>query len=117
VPARVISQRDYLRGEGGRHVAYPSAPPLHISQPSEDNSRRLVSTLYPDAALFWWSGSSRANGRGSLMAYLPQAGATGHAAWYAELALTTSNWAVSKTSGISAVDLCRHADAARETAA
>jgi hypothetical protein len=113
IPSRVISQRDYVRAEGGGHARCPE-PRIHIYQTSADNLRRVVSDMYPGAALFWWSGATRAHGRGSLMAYVPHEPvtvdkvATAHSAWYAELARAASgSWRVSKTVGVSPVELER----------
>ena len=81
VPRRVVSETFLVR----RRTAYESesAPArLHIEQTSASNASRKVSALAPQAALFWWSGATRSNGRGSLMAHVPSP--QGHAGWYAE---------------------------------
>lgn len=46
----------------------------------ELNAKRKTRILYPKSALFWWSGNSLKNGRGSLMAYIPTQNT--HLGWY-----------------------------------
>lgn len=104
IPSRVVRQCNYVRELSGGYFAYRRGPALHIHQTSGANDRRLVSKLFPNAALFWWSGATSAHGRGSLMAYLPIS--TGHTAWYAELArASVGSWRVSRAAGISAEEL------------
>ena len=93
VPARVVSERFYRRAAGGNYVEEPS-PKLHIVQTSENNEHRLMSRICPNAAAVWWTGSTRANRRGSLMAYLPTS--EGHTGWYAELK-KLEGWEVAQT--------------------
>ncbi len=76
VPNRVVSE-DFF----GRLTDEPIA--LHRHQTSSSNASRRLKSLVPQAALFWWSGGSKANGRGSLMAYLPTI--EGHVPTYVEL--------------------------------
>ena len=78
-PSRIVSTRYYApespEGFRGRHAT------LHRRQTSEDNSRQKLKHIMPADGAFWWSGSSRDNGRGAVMAYLPGLG--GHIGWYA----------------------------------
>lgn len=83
VPARVVSQRFFRRDMTRKYVDENTTLKLHIEQTSEDNAKRLMSVVCPNAAVFWWSGSTRRNQRGALMAYLPTP--EGHGGWYAEL--------------------------------
>jgi hypothetical protein len=71
VPARVVYERHFRRVEDGEYVAAGTMSQLHVEQSSEANARRLMSAVCANAAVFWWSGETRANQRGALMAYLP----------------------------------------------
>jgi uncharacterized protein (DUF4415 family) len=80
VPERVVSQRrfaapDYREIDPGK--------PVHVQLPSRLALRRIAGAEEPEAALAWYSGNSKANGRGALMVY-PPAG-TSYWPWYAEL--------------------------------
>jgi hypothetical protein len=92
VPHRVVSQRYWIREAGAapeyRRMRAPLS--LHVDQPSAENRSRRVDALCPDAALIWWSGNTRANGRGSVMAYLPAP--HGHVGWYAGARRVARDW-------------------------
>ena len=111
VPARVVSQRFYRRGIDGAYVEEDSAPSLHVDQTSEGNARRLMAAVCPRAAVFWWSGATRANQRGSLMAYFPTLvrdetlipiGA--HGGWYVDFK-KIGEWSIGKTRRTTAHEL------------
>jgi hypothetical protein len=57
--------------EQGGYRARTSAQQLHFQGPSRTNLYRRVRHLAPVSALYWFSGNTRANGRGSLMGYIP----------------------------------------------
>ena len=81
-PSRVRSEQ-YLVLEGGSHWTRKVAVrPVHLAQPSEENRHRRIHELFPRSALFWWSASSKMDGRGALMAYVPTEGY--HGSWYAQ---------------------------------
>jgi hypothetical protein len=102
VPSRIVSEATFSLSEPGAYVAIDPPKPLHISQTSGANAARKVSRLLPNAAIFWWSGQSATNGRGSLMAYLPTP--DGHIPWYVELT-GRDTWRPSMTKGISSFEL------------
>jgi len=81
-PSRVVSERCFERRDGSDWYQVADPAPVHLDQPGTKNQWRRVRELFPDTAFFWWSGGSRTNGRGSLMAYLP--GACAHSGWYVE---------------------------------
>ena len=59
--------------------------------------------LLPEAALIWYSGNSKANGRGTIMCYTPIE--TGkYWGWYAQWILN-SQWQVSERVGIHEAEL------------
>jgi hypothetical protein len=101
VPRRVKSQRSYDR-EGDHFVEVHGATPLHVRQTSEANLRRRLKVSYPQAAFFWWSGSTRSTGRGALMVYLPTP--EGHTNWYAELR-HEGDWKFGRLLGVRAPQL------------
>jgi hypothetical protein len=110
VPGRVRSQ-SFFRDSGSTGYQRADSPlQLHIEQPSSDNARRVMSTQCPAAAAFWWSGDTRRNRRGCLMAYLPSHG--GHTGWYAEY-LLTDRWIVGRTRRTTAQELAGYATTAR----
>jgi len=81
-PSRVESERLFERRDGSHWHQVTAPAQVHLNQPGTKNQWRHVRELFPETAFFWWSGGSRVNGRGSLMAYLP--GACAHSGWYAE---------------------------------
>lgn len=106
VPARVVSQRFLRRDSNGQYVDENTTLKLHIEQTSEDNAKRLMSAVCPNAAVFWWSGNTRTNQRGALMAYLPSP--DGHHGWYAELK-KGDTWSVAQAVCTTARELSSYA--------
>jgi hypothetical protein len=106
VPARILAQQRFLRADDGGYERSVSLMALHVKQSSEDNFRRLMSTVCPQAAVFWWSGSSLHNRRGCVMAYLPTP--SGHTGWYADFRYT-DRWSVAGTVHTSARELSDYA--------
>ncbi len=60
----------------------------------------------PGRAAFWWSGNTRSNGRGALMAYLPSE------YWYAAYR-RTDRWVLGQTKHTSAAELAAYAHSSR----
>lgn len=94
VPTRVVAQRFFRRAPNGEYVGEPTTVYLHVDQTSEANAKRLMSIVCPNAAVIWWSGSTRENQRGSLMVYYPTP--EGHGGWYTELEYV-DGWKVANT--------------------
>ena len=115
VPNRVVSETFLLRAAEGSLERAHAPRPLHRWQPSQRNADRRVRLLFPSTALFWWSGASRPNGRGSLMAYLPAT--EGHVPWYLELSNLARGWAATEHVGITEADAALLRRHAREGAA
>jgi hypothetical protein len=107
VPNRVVSEVGFTRSDSLGYDERMPLKPIHIEQSSDANPARKFSHLLPNAAVFWWSGRSASNDRGSLMAYLPAP--DGHVAWYLELA-GKDTWIPSVTKGITVTEL-RHYEA------
>lgn len=101
VPNRVVATR-FLKSTPS--IYEPAAPPqqLHITQRSEANLRRKIAALVPADALVWFSSESRREGRGSILAYVPNGGK--HEAWFVELA-RNGEWRIIKSVGISPREL------------
>lgn len=101
VPNRVVATK-FMKSTSGRYE--PAAPPqqLHLIQRSEANLRRKIATLVPTDALVWFSSESHRDGRGSILAYVPNG--EKHEAWFLEL-LRNGEWRVVKSVGISPKEL------------
>jgi hypothetical protein len=102
VPNRVVDQTCYERSDAGEYVAVDSGTLIHLAQPSRDNLKRKVSTLFPDAALLWFSSNSKTNVRGTILAYVPSS--RGHEAWFAEFR-GVPTWHPTELVGITASEL------------
>ena len=69
---RIVDQWKYVREEAsGRYQLVGPGPNIHYQGPSAVNLQRSIGALVPSAALFWYSGNTKAGGRGSLMGYIP----------------------------------------------
>jgi hypothetical protein len=101
VPNRVVSQRrfagpDYKEIDGGR--------PVHKQIPAGVALNRRAASAVPGAALVWYSGESKATGRGALMAYVPEG--SSYWPWYTSFE-AGEPWCVTETLGIKREDLAR----------
>ena len=72
---------------------------VHKWQRSEANLYNYVGNNYPNAAFFWFSSSSKLNGRGSFMSYVSNGGECW--TWYLEFQ-KKDEWKQSKRANISA---------------
>src|SRR5215475_100961 len=79
VPSRVMSQRRFFSEE----APPPTRQRLHVRQRSGENLRRYADIVVHDASVFWYSGNTRKNARGSLMAYVLTS--DGHWPWHVGL--------------------------------
>jgi hypothetical protein len=99
VPNRVISQR---RFSAPAYEEIDRGELVHKPMPSGVALNRRVATAAPNSALIWYSGESKVNGRGAVMAYVP-AGES-YWLWYAALE-TGESWSVTETLDIKRDDL------------
>jgi hypothetical protein len=99
VPNRVVSQRRFA---APLYVETDPAKPLHLNISSSDALNRKVSEIEPGAVLIWYSGGSKPSGRGSVMAYVPEA--ESYWTWYAGWA-RRGPWHLEKTIGVRPQDL------------
>lgn len=110
VPARVVARTFFSRRpDGPGYVRMVPRFAIHVRQTSAANDVRRVKDLAPESALFWWSGKSARNGRGSLMAYVPTQ--DGHTGWHAELQ-SDGPWRVVGTTRTTPAEIAAFADAA-----
>jgi hypothetical protein len=68
VPHRVVAEHVFV---GPAFEETVVAAPLHIECPSKQALSRRIANIDKDAAFLWFSGDSEAQGRGSVMVYLP----------------------------------------------
>jgi hypothetical protein len=101
VPERVVSQRRFIAPHFDEVEAGESIQ-KHI--PSRLALRRNAALAAPDNALIWYSGNSKANGRGSLMAYLPLDST--YWPWFVDLE-KSDPWRITEIRGIKAGDFTR----------
>ncbi len=99
VPNRVVSQRRFA---GPAYEEIDGGKPVHKQIPGGVALNRKAATAVPSSALVWYSGESKATGRGALMAYVPVGGS--YWPWYAALE-TGEPWCVTETLGIKREDL------------
>ncbi len=59
------------RQESATYEYAGDGPEIHHQGSSGDNLQRAAKIIAPGAALYWYSGNSQTNGRGSLMGYIP----------------------------------------------
>jgi hypothetical protein len=93
VPNRVIAQSLFEKTDGVRYSFAGEGPQVHREHSSSENLTYRAKIQFPETALFWFSGGTRQNGRGSLMGYTPSP--EKYWGWYLELTLER-DWNVSK---------------------
>jgi hypothetical protein len=103
IPDRVTLEAEFKLNSDGNYKLQKPAKSLHLYQSSEDNLRRYYDRVYPDSATIWFSGNSRANGRGSIMVYM-HSPTLGPSDWYVELS-EKKNWKPVKLINISLSEL------------
>jgi hypothetical protein len=101
VPNRVISQRRFA---APNYEEIDPGRPVHKPMPSEHALSRKVSNTASGAALVWYSGDSKATGRGAVMAYAPVE--RSYWPWYASWE-NSDCWRVIETWDIKRDDLSR----------
>jgi len=99
VPNRVVSQRRFAAPS---YHEIDCGEPIHKRIPSRLALRRKAAAVEPRAALLWYSGDSKATGRGSVMAYVSVGDS--YWPWYAALE-AGETWRVIETWDIKREDL------------
>jgi hypothetical protein len=99
VPSRVVSQRRFAAPS---YEEIDCGEPIHKRIPSRLALRRKAAAVEPRASLLWYSGDSKASGRGSVMAYVSVGDS--YWPWYAALE-AEETWRVTETWDIKREDL------------
>ncbi|HBE68796.1 MAG TPA: hypothetical protein DDW52_11675 [Planctomycetaceae bacterium] len=71
VQNRITAQSLFERSSDNQYVHVGTGPNIHNDGPSSHNFGNHVLTTAPDTSLFWYSGNSKRNGRGSIMGSTP----------------------------------------------
>lgn len=101
VPGRVVLQRRFAAPD---YHEIDRGEPIHKEISSSECLQRRLSEVAPNAALIWYSGNSRAAGRGALMAYLPIGDS--YWPWYSSWQ-SGDPWSVTQTKAIKREELQR----------
>jgi len=101
-PNRVLSHQYFSLSNAGSTL-HETPPPteIHLKIWSAVNLQRRISEVSHHAALVWYSGNTRTNRKGAVMAYVPTE--SDYRTWYASLAAGTA-WRIEKTKGITKAD-------------
>jgi hypothetical protein len=100
IPSRIRSQRR-ISAMSGQDEA--PGKPLHEYVTSAVATSRRFTDVADGATAIWYSGKSLANGRGSLMAYVPDEEG-GYRGWYASWKAEAS-WRITESAGMMPDDL------------
>jgi len=101
VPERVVSQRRFA---GPAFEEVEAGNPVHLRITSKLALRRMIAKEEPETALAWYSGNSKANGRGALMVYVPAGDS--YWTWFVE-SERGQPWRITEAWGIKPDDLSR----------
>ena len=94
VQSRITAQSLFEANGEGAFIYRGSGPQIHHVGRSIDNSENLASKAAPQTTLFWISGNSLANGRGTVMVYRP--GPENYLTFYVEFQKRNDQWSVSQ---------------------
>ena len=67
VPNRITAQSQFKQANADTYTYEGEGSQIHQSKPSSDNLTNRVRQVAPNTGLFWFSGNSKANARGSIM--------------------------------------------------
>ena len=95
-PSRIVSERRFLRQDGGGFKEVPVVRSLHRNQTSVANLNRQLTDVASDALFMWFSGGTLANGRGSVLVAYP---VDQKDAWYVGLKQASSRWSLAAHAG------------------
>ena len=93
VQNRITAQSHFQITPNNQYTYLGEGPNIHTDGPSEENLQNLAKRVAPNSALFWYSGNTLSNGRGSIMGYIPIEKYWG---WYLEFAQKNDAWKISK---------------------
>ena len=103
-PNRVLSETCLQRDDSGPDYTLRDSAPLHIRQWSIHNLQRRLEDIACPGIYVWYSGNTKAAGRGSIMVY--SLNNDNQAAWYASL-FKSKHWQVNKVRGLSKKQVLR----------
>jgi len=99
VANRIKDQRYYEFDEDIRSYRFVgNGSDIHYQGWAENNLKRKAKNIAPGTALFWYSGKTHINKRGSLMGYLPES--DNYSTWYISFRFA-EKWTISNSSEIS----------------
>jgi len=96
-PDRIIDQTVYRMGRLKQYEPLDT-PSLHVIQSSSQNLKRKLTDVTTSGIFAWWSGNTRANAKGSFMAYIQNGDDT--TSWYASFN-RGEHWTINKSKNIS----------------
>jgi hypothetical protein len=99
VPHRVLWERRYTAPD---YKQVPIRAIIHVKTPSDRAKTRYVSEVAPNSSLVWYSGSTRSNKRGAIMAYLLVEGS--YWPWYLGWE-QQKTWKIVKTVGVASNEI------------
>lgn len=94
VQNRLTAQSLFVRNDDGRYSFHGDGPQIHNIGSSKSNFKNYARDIAPDTILFWISGNSKSNRRGSLMSYKP--GPDNYWMFYVEYQKNDGDWSVSQ---------------------
>ncbi len=97
VQNRITTQSLFQRTDDQKYSYSGEGPQIYHQGKSSENFNNHLETNILETALFWVSGNSAINGRGSIMGYVPVKDK--YWGWYLELSQLL-NWNISKQIGI-----------------
>ena len=102
VQDRVLSEKYFtINDDNSEYKLSENKSKIHRYSHSGNNLSGKIGGLYPNSAFFWYSGNTKSNGRGCLMAYLPAHEC--HWPWY--IGFISEPWRINNFAEISEQDL------------
>lgn len=92
VQNRLTAQSLFVCRPDGQYEYSGDGPQIHHVGKSSENFKNLVRVRTPETMLFWFSGNTKKNKRGSLMAYMP---GRSDGMWYLEFQ-KQEEWSISQ---------------------
>lgn len=94
VQHRLTAQSLFVREDDGKYSHQGDGTQIHNIGTSESNFKNYARDAAPDTTLFWISGNSIPNRRGSIMSYMP--GPESYWLFYVEFQNKDGNWSISQ---------------------
>lgn len=94
VQNRITAQSQFVRNDDGSYSHQGAGPQIHNIGRSESNFKNYARDAAPDTTLFWISGNTTANRRGSIMCYKP--GPENYWMFYVEYQSKDGDWSIAQ---------------------